>query len=359
MTPLIRRETVSRINIAAWVAALVGVVAAIIGFFTDRTGFFRAYLVGFAFLMNVSPGCLLMLMVYYATGGQWGKPVLPFLKLGARLVVLVAVLFIPLLFGLPTLYVWAQPDAVKADPLLQHQSVFLNPTFFVLRAVIYFVVWSFLAWRLTRSGAPSRTTAILGLVVYFPLATLATVDWFMSLEPHWYSTIYGFLFLSSQALTAFAFGIVLLTLRPLSAHRGVEEQTRLDIGNILLTALLTWVYMTFIQFLVIWSGDLSQEIPWYLERVAGGWSVVVLVLLILDGLLPFLLLLSRRIKQHVKSLSLVALLILIAQFIYVYWLIRPAFATSLSWLDIVIPIGIFGIWMAVFLRRLPQIRESP
>jgi hypothetical protein len=358
MTPIISHKTVSRINIAVLVVALVGVVAALIGFFTDRTGFFRAYLVGFAFLMNVSLGCLFMLMIYYATGGQWGRPVLPFLKLGARLVILVAILFIPLLFGLPTLYVWAQPDAVKADPLLQHQSVFLNPAFFILRAVIYFAVWAFLAWRLTRSAAPSRTTAMIGLVVYFPLATLAAVDWFMSLEPHWYSTIYGFLFLSSQALTAFAFGIVLLTLQPTSTYDGIQEQTRLDIGNILLTALLTWVYMTFIQFLVIWSGDLLQEISWYLERVAGGWSVVVLVLLILDGLLPFLLLLSRRIKQHIKSLSLVALLILVAQFVYIYWLIRPAFATSLGWLDILIPIGVFGVWMAVFLRRLPQVIES-
>ncbi len=360
MTTLTRAQSLNRIRNIAAVIGLIAVVAAVIGLLTDRTAFFHAYLIGFAFVAVVSLGCLFMLMINHVTGGHWSIPLHSFLEVGAQLVVVTAILFIPIVFGLPLLYPWAQPERVSADPLLQHQSIFLNPTFFVIRAVIYFAVWIALAWRMTRPDTPKRTTAVIGLVIYFPLATLAAIDWFMSLEPHWYSTIYGVLFLASQALSAYAFVIVLLLFLPTPSPEASDQQTRQDLGNVLLTILITASYLQFMQFLVIWAGDLPDETSWYLARTAGGWSWVALLLIGLNIVVPFLLLLSRRIKSRIRSLALVALLMLIAQYIYVYWLILPAFnanGATVDWLAIILPLGIIAIWIAAFTSRSRALME--
>jgi hypothetical protein len=353
MTTLTRAQSLTRIRTIAGIVGVIGIIAAVIGLLADRTAFFQAYLVGFAFVALISLGCLFLLMINHVTGGHWSIPVQESLESGAQLIVVTALLFIPILFGLPVLYPWAQPNTVSADPLLQHLSPFLNPTFFVIRALIYFAVWIILAWRMTRPDTPKRTTAIIGLVLYFPLATLAAIDWFMSLEPHWYSTIYGVLFLASQALTAYAFVIGLLILTPSPAPEVSEQQLRQDLGNVLLTILITVSYLQFMQFLVIWSGDLPDEITWYLARTAGGWSLIALALIVFDIVVPFVLLLSRTIKRQIRSLALVALLILMGQFAYTYWLILPAFnGAAIDGLALVLPIGMSGLWIAAFVIRL-------
>jgi hypothetical protein len=184
----------------------------------------------------------------------------------------------------------------------------------------------------------------------------------MSLEPHWYSTIYGVLFLAGQALTAYIFVLVLLLLLPTPSPEESEHQTRQDLGNVLLTILITWVYLMFMQFLVIWAGDLPEETSWYLARGAGGWSFVALLLVILDVIVPFVLLLSSRIKSRIRSLALVALLMLVSQFVYAYWLILPAFNSSgaaVNGVALLLPAGICGIWMAAFSYRLQSLRGSP
>jgi len=361
MTTLTRMDSLTRIRTIALVVGVIGVLVAIIGVITDSATFFQAYLVGFAFVAEISLGCLFMLMVNYVTGGHWGIPLRSFLKAGAQLIVAMAILFIPILFGLPLLYPWARPATISADPLLQHQSPFLNPLFFVVRAAIYFAVWIFVAWRMTRPGTPRRTTAIIGLIVHFPLSTLAAIDWFMSLEPHWYSTIYGVLFLAGQALTAYTFVLVLLMLLPTPSPEESEHQTRQDLGNVLLTILITWVYLMFMEFLVIWAGDLPEETSWYLARGAGGWTFVALLLLVLGVIVPFVLLLSSRIKSRIRSLALVALLMLVAQFVYAYWLILPAFNPSgatVNGIALLLPAGICAIWMAAFTYRLRSLREG-
>ncbi len=361
MTTLTRTDSLTRIRTIAFIVGVIGIAAAVIGALTDRATFFQAYLVGFALVAEVSLGCLFLLMINHVTGGHWGIPLRGFLEAGAQLIVVTAILFIPILFGLPLLYPWAQPETVNADPLLQHQSAFLNPTFFIARSVVYFAVWIFLAWRMTRPDAPKRTTAIIGLVLHFPLATLAAVDWFMSLEPHWYSTIYGVLFLATQALTTYAFVIVLLRLLPAPSPEESDRQTRQDLGNVLLTILIATTYLQFMQFLVIWAGDLPEEISWYRARVAGGWSWVALILIILNIVVPFVLLLSRGIKSHILSLAPVAFLILTAQFVYAYWLILPAFNPSgatVDLLSLILPVGIGGIWMAAFIYRLQSMLEG-
>ncbi len=201
--------------------------------------------------------------------------------------------------------------------------------------------------------------SIVGLILHFPLMTLASIDWFMSLEPDWYSTIYGVVMLATQALTAFAFVTIVLALTSWDDPE-TKLQTRLDFGNILLTILVTWIYLNFIQFLVIWAGDLVEEITWYLARSAGGWKWVALVLIVFNGAVPFVLLLANGIKSHTRRLAWVALLLMVAQLVFTYWLILPSFDPSgsgVGWLDLVLPVGIVGIWLAVFFVRLPPILE--
>ncbi len=356
MTTLTRSETVSRLRRAALVVGAIGIVAAIVGVLTDPTAFLRAYLVGFAFVASLSLGSLFMLMLNYVTGGLWGGLLRRYFEIGAQLNVVVAILFIPILLGLPQLYPWAQPETVAADPLLQHQSAFLNPTFFTVRAVIYFAVWFFLSWRITRPN-PKRSMAIFGVILHFPLATFAAIDWFMSLEPHWYSTIYGVVFLATQALTAYTFALIMLRFMRASATENSERQTRQDLGNVLLVILIVTIYLQFMQFLVIWAGDLPDEISWYLARTAGGWLWIALLLILLDVVVPFLFLLSFRVKNSISRLSLVALLMLAMQFVYAYWLILPAFGSAVSWIDFILPAGMAGVWFAAFIYRLPAVRE--
>ena len=361
MTTLTSTEPFTRVRNIALIVGLIGAVAAIIGILTDSDTFFRAYLIGFTFIAHVSLGCLFLLMAHYMTGGRWGLLIRPYLEVGAQLIVVTAVLFIPILFGLARLYPWAQPETVSADALLSHQSPFLNPLFFGLRAVIYFAIWIFIAWRITRPSGSKRVIAVIGLILHFPLATLAAIDWFMSLEPHWSSTIYGAVFLGSQTFMACVFAVVVLTLMPVSSPSRSDRQTRQDLGNILLVILIAWVYLNFMQYLVIWAADLPEEISWFLARSAGGWSVVALVLILANVVVPFLLLLSSRIKSEFHSLSLVALLLLVAQLGYVYWLIAPAFNPSgatVGWLELILPIGIGGIWVAAFAARLQIVGQG-
>ena len=358
MTTLTRNESLFRARQVTLVVAVFGVVIAVLELLIDSTAFFRAYLVGFAFVASLSLGCLFMLMINYVTGGHWGRPLRRVFEVGAQSIWVTALLFIPLLIGLAQLYPWAQQSTVSTDPLLQHQSALMNPAFFVLRSVIYFAVWILLGWRMTRPDTEKRKTAIIGLILHFPLATMAAVDWFMSLEPHWYSTLYGVLFLATQALTAYAFALSFLLLVPTPAPEVSEQQTRQDLGNVLLTVLIASIYLEFMQFLVIWAGDLPEEISWYLARMAGGWSWIVLILIGLNIVVPFVLLLSIRLKNRIPRLALVALLMLIMQFLYAYWLVRPAFGPTIGWIDLVLPLGISAVWLAVFIYRLQTVREG-
>ncbi len=359
-TTLTRPETLARARSGALIVGLIGMVAGVIGVLTDSTAFFHAYLVGFGFVASLSLGCLFMLMIQHVTRSLWGNALRPLLELGAQMIVVTALLFIPILLGLATIYPWAQPEIVSADPLLQHKSAFLNPTFFTIRAVVYFAVWLILAWLLTRrSGSRRREISIVGLILHFPLMTLASIDWFMSLEPDWYSTIYGVIWLSSEALAAFAFVIVVLALTQ-RVEAETKTQTRLDFGNILLVILVVWIYMNFIQYLVIWAGDLVEEIGWYLARSAGGWWWVALALLLFNGAVPFVLLLSNWIKRDTRRLAGVALLLLAAQLVFTYWLILPAFDASgagFGWQDAIVPVGIVGIWVAAYFVRLAPVLE--
>ena len=360
---------VERARLVALAIGALSLALCAFGGIRNPAQFFRSYLVAYVFWSGIALGCAAIVMMHHLVGGGWGFVIRRLLEAGTRTFLLLAALFVPLLFGLSRLYRWAQPAAVAADPLLQYKAPYLNPKFFIARAVIYFAVWILLAYFLNkwsfeqdRTADPALATrleALSGpvLILYGLTVTFASVDWGMSLEPHWFSTIYGMLFMMVQALAAMAFVIVVVMLlaqtEPLA--RVVLPAQLNDLGNLLLTFVMLWAYLAFSQFLIIWSGNLREEIPWYLRRATGGWALVAVILIVLHFAVPFFLLLQRTVKRRVRVLGAVAAGLILMSLVDVYWLIVPGFGESeprLHWMDVLAPIGIGGIWIAAFLWQL-------
>jgi hypothetical protein len=352
--------------------AVIGLVLYFLGGLPGPVQFFLSYLVAYNFWLEVALGSLVILMLQYVTGGAWGFVIRRVLESGTRTLLLLAVLFIPILLGMRFLYEWAQPDLVAASENLRHKRPYLNVPFFIIRAILYFVIWLALTFFLNRwsalwdrdeqSGSPRRFRVLSapGLVLYGITITFASIDWVMSLEPDWYSTIYPVLFGLSQVLAAFAFAIavfvLLATRRPLIdvIHPGLMR----DLGNMLLAFVMFWAYLAVSQFLLIWIADLPEEIPWYLRRTRAGWQWLGILLIVAHFAVPFVLLLSRDIKENRRSLIYVALLILVMRFLDLLWWIEPAYPHSgqyFFWLlDVAALVGLGGVWSWWFLRQLQQ-----
>jgi len=349
-----------------------GVIASIVGFFADGPNqFYRSYLWSYMIVVGLSLGPLAWLMLQYVTGGAWGVVIRRPCEAAARTLPLTAVMFLPIFIGINNLYPWAHAAAVAKDPLLQHKAPYLNLPFFLIRTVIYIGGWLFLSWffnrwsdREDRDGArpAHRKMAALagpGLLFWGFTVTFMSVDWVLSTDPKWFSTIFGLLFIASQGLTSMAFLIALMVLlyhrKPMS---DVLTQRHLhDLGKFLLALVMVWAYFSFSQFLIIWAGNLPEEIPWYMVRLNNGWEYVGLLLVLGHFALPFALLLSRDLKRNFKLLAGIAVFILFMRFVDVYWLVTPTFRKEgfrLSPLDLTIPIGLVALWLAYFLTQLEK-----
>jgi hypothetical protein len=353
-------------------ALAVGFIALLVcagGALIQPQPFFSAYLSAYIFWVGIPVGCLALLMLHHLVGGRWGFMIQRVLEAAIQTLPLMALLFIPLLFGLSDLYPWARAEVVAADPLLQQKAAYLNIPFFVARAVVYFAIWIVLGhllvkWSLEqdRTADPTLTPRLQklsgpGLVLYGLTVTFSAIDWVMSLEPKWYSTIFGMIFMVSDGLAALAFVIVVSDLiknePPLA--RVISADRFHDLGNLLLALVMLWAYMHFSQFLLIWSENLAEEIPWYLHRFNGGWEWVALALVLFLFALPFVLLLSRTTKRSAVILARVASVILFMHWLSVLWMVAPSFYPGrfhIHWMDIVAPIGIGAVWLGAFLGYL-------
>jgi hypothetical protein len=361
----------ARLQNRAGIVALVGLAAGAFGAFTNLDQFFRSWLIGFLFCLGLALGSLALLMLQHLSGGQWGLVSRRVFEASTRTIPFMALLFIPVLLGMEELFLWARPEAVQADAILQSKAPYLNVKFFIARALVYFVVWLFCSTLLNRWSAEQdrglaqthadsvrfRVVSAPGLLAYVLTMTFASVDWVMSLDPHWYSTIFGLLAVAGQGLAALALTIAVLALIFPSGALGEYVTTRHfhDLGKLLLAFVMLWAYLSFSQFLIIWSGNLPEEIPWYLERMRGGWGVIALVLVVGHFALPFVLLLSRDLKKHAGLLAKVALMVLAARLVDLIWLVAPVFehhGFPVHWMDFAIPVGLLGAWLFVFTRQL-------
>ena len=359
-------------------AAIAGLAVGGLGAFLQPSQFLPSWLMGFVFVTGLSLGCLALLMVQHSTGGAWGLVSRRIFEAGSRLLPLCALLFIPIALFTPSLYMWARPEAVAADEILRHKAPYLNTPFFIVRTVIYFAFWIACAMLLTRwSVQQDRGEAAVtehdtrrfrvisgpGLVLYVLFMSLAAVDWLMSLDPHWYSTIFGFIMIAGQALQGLAFTVAVLAM--LVRREPMTHVLRAshfhDLGKLLFAFTMLWAYFSFSQYLIIWAGNLPEEIPWYMERLTHGWKPVSALIVAGHFALPFCLLLSADLKKRPHALAFVACFIIAMRLVDVIWLVGPTFnhgAVPVSLANVGIPIGLGGLWVFLFamqLRKYPLV----
>jgi hypothetical protein len=371
---------VQRIALIVGIAGfLLAVVGGLLGGFNQ---FFQSYLVSYVDWIGLSLGSLAILMLHFVGGGRWAGTIRRILEASTKTIWLMALLFIPIalgpvLFGVGNLYSWANPAAVAADPNLQYKSFYLNPGFFILRAVVMFAIWFLVVYFLARwsrqeeNGDPlarrkEGRLSSAGLILYFITVTIAAFDWIMSVFPSWNSSIFGLLIAASQALASMGFALVILPQMP-GFHAGEMDphsiKTKLlrDLGALELTFVVLWAYLSFFQLLIIWAGNIPQETAWYATRISNGWLPVALLIALVQFILPFLALIPMRVRSNLGLLNLIALIILVINWVNYYWIIIPAFypAFHISWVDIVMPIGMGGLWIAAFLYHLKRRSLQP
>lgn len=347
----------------------IGVLGMLIGALNSPDRFYASYLFGYAFWVGLSLGCLALLMLHHLVSGAWGFVIQRVVEAGVRTLPFMALLFIPIYFGMERLYPWTDPGLIAESHAIHHKSVYLNVPFFIGRTVLYFAFWIAAALLLskwsraqdkTAEGGLTKTMRMFsgpGMALLILTVTFASIDWMMSLDPEWFSSIYGVMVLVGDVLGSLSLSIILIRLLALRKPL-VEILTPRHyhhLGNLLLAFTVLWAYLAFSQFLITWSGNLPEDNSWYLRRIGHGWSTVAILLLIGHFFIPFILLLLRRTKRVIRSLSIVAGGILIMRLVDVFWLIKPAFSPdgiSISALDVLAPIGIGGLWVALFVSQL-------
>jgi hypothetical protein len=342
--------------------------------------FFRAYLLGFMAWLGVTLGSMAILMIRHLTGGGWGMVIRRIMGAAMRCIPLMALLFIPLLFGLPRLYVWARPlDSIPDAHLRQHLEVltktYLSVQGFIIRAILYFAIWNLLSFLLTRwsveqdrpgardNSARFKAVSGPGLILYGFTISFAAIDWVMSIDPSWISTIYGLLILIGEVLSAMCFAIVveriLVNYKPMSEL--LKPDYVQDHGKWMMVFIMMWAYFSFSQWLIIWAGNLPEEITWYMTRLSGGWAYVGLWLVVFHFAVPFVLLLSRPFKRDIRRLVWLAIWLMLMRYVDLLWMIEPNFSARVhvTLADVVVPVAMGGLWLAYFFRNLSSLPLLP
>jgi len=363
-------ESVSRLQQRALIAGVVGLAACIFGAIKTPADFFHSYLVAFMFILGLTLGSLGLLMLQHLTGGQWGIVIRRPLESATRVIPVVLLLFAPIVIGMKHLYgAWLNAPASGEGALSEFQKTYLTSNGFLIRAVIYFAIWMLLVFLFNRWSKEQdvnredralrrrlKMVAGPGIILYVFIMTLAAVDWVMSLSPHWASTIYGFLFVVGQLISAMSLMIaviVLLSRTPPMAGL-IHERHLHDLGKLLLAFVMLWAYFGFSQLLIIWSGNLPEEIVFFRSRLYGSWGVVSVIVLVFHFFVPFFLLLSRDLKRNARLLPKVAMWLIFMRIVDLFRLSRPEFTPNAvpSWLDFAAIIALGGIWLAVFAANL-------
>jgi len=365
------------------IGAAASVIAVGIGC-TNPTVFMRGYLISYMDWLGVCLGSMVILMIRHLTGGGWGMVIRRILGASMRTVPLMAALFVPLaIFGLPRLYPWAMPLESVQDPTirehLEHNKFvlngYLNTRGFILRAILYFAIWFVLVYLLSKwskeqnsppmrdNSARFKVVAGPGIILYAFTISFAAIDWVMSLDPSWISTIYGLLFVAGELIVALGFAIVveriLYRYKPMSVL--LRPDFVQDHGKFMLTFIMVWAYFSFSQWLIIWAGNLPTEITWYMRRLHGGWGFVGLFLVLFHFAIPFGILLSRPFKRDITKLVWLAAWMLVARYVDLFWMVEPNFSATftVTWADLLIPFGMGGLWIAYFCRNLASLPLLP
>jgi hypothetical protein len=374
--PEVVRKISQRSLVVGGIFAVISVVLAL----KEPDEFYRAYLLGFMCWLGVALGSMAILMIRHLTGGGWGTVIRRILGAAMRTLPLLFVLFIPIFFGIHRLYIWAQPlgnvqDKHLREHLEQITQTYLTVNGFIIRAVFYFAIWNLLSFLLSmwskqtdRPNAPDnsgRFKAVSGpgLILYGFTISFAAIDWIMSIDPSWISTIFGLIVLIGEVLSAMCFAVVVE--RILFNYKPMSEMLTPDFvhdhGKWMLAFTMVWAYFNFSQWLIIWAGNLPAEITFYLRRLNGGWGWIGLMLVLFHFVIPFTILLSRPFKRDIRRLVWVAVLLMLMGYVDLFWIIEPNFSKNLTvtLADVVVPIAIGGIWLWYFFRNLAELPLLP
>jgi len=371
-------ESIARLQQRALVVGAVGLLLSLLALFRSPAQFFHSYLIAFLFVLGLSLGSMGLLMLQHMTSGHWGIVMRRPLEAATRTLWLVALFFVPIIFGMKYLYgAWLNAPASGEGALSNFQKTYLTPQNFVIRAVIYFAVWLLLVFALNRwsrrqdvdrtDRALRRKFKLLsgpGIILYVFGIGFASMDWAMSLSPKWFSTIYGFIFVVGEVISSLCLIIAILVLLaktpPMSGL--IQPRHLHDIGKLLLAFLMLWAYFSFSQLLIIWSGNQPEEISFYRSRLYGSWGVVAVIVLIFHFFTPFFLLLSANLKRNAGKLTSVAFLLVVMRLVDLFWTTRPEFeplSAYPSWVDVAVPLALVGFWLAVFAWNLKAMPLLP
>lgn len=357
-------------RISGFIGAL-GVLLCVAAFFWNRAEFYQSYLFAFLYWGGFSIGGLGILVLNHTVGGRWGVTARRFLEAAMRTLPLMLLLFIILLFGLNQIYPWMHISSLPepARGIVYHKRGYLNVPFFIVRTLIYFAVWLFWGLRLYRmsdrqdaTGDPSlrermRRFSAPGCLIVTLTATFAYIDWILSADAVFFSTIYGAMILFGDVLQTFALVILVMILASRRDRFGgrVNPVVLHDLGNMMFTFTIFWTYLSVSQLIIVWPADLPQEIQWYQARVRGGWTVIAAMISLVMFAIPFLAMLSQARKRNPIRLMRVAIWILAARIVDMFWIVEPTFRThgfAIYWTDFAAFIAIGGIWIYVFLGQL-------
>jgi hypothetical protein len=372
--PRMKRRALRRVRLRGLLIGILAGLVCLLAAFSEPVQLLRSYLLAFLYWVSLSLGCLAIVMLSHLSPGGWSVMLRRPLEAGGRTVLTMAVLFVPILAGVRLLYPWAASDEGEAgDPGghadLGAKEAYLNVPFFTVRAIVFLALWAAAAHFLSRMSRAQdatrdpeaarrlRKASAVWLVVYAVTMTFASIDWMMSLQPHWWSTIYGVYVIGGQGLSAMAFGTVAALWIARSSRPRFPLQTRHlhDFGKMLLAFVMLWTYFALSQLIIVWSGNQPEDIPFYLDRRGGGFLWVSVALAVLHFALPFLLLLSRDVKRDARTLAFVAGLVLVMRWVDFYWLVAPAWShgkVSFHWQDPVAFLAVGGAWAATFAWQL-------
>jgi hypothetical protein len=371
MTPAVEnlRDNFRRVQRRALAVAVVAAVVSAIGAAIDPTQFLRSYLLAYLFVLAFPLGSFAIVHLHHLTGGSWGFTIRRLLEGAMRTLPWMAIAFVPIAVGLDAIYPWTDPELVAANEIVQHRAPYLNAGFFLVRAAIYFAVWIALmllqlrlSARFDRRGDQvtlrrMRTLAGPALGLYALTMTFAAFDWCMSLEPDWSSTIFGIVMIVGQALTTMAFAVIVSTWLGQRApfDRWMSTQHFHDLGKLLFAFVMLWAYVNYSQYLIIWSGNLPEETSFYRHRMSPGWRAVAIVLIVFHFALPFLVLLSRKVKKSPRLLASLALFLIALRWVDLAWIVAPSYRPgvfALHWLDLAVAVGLFAAWIALYVAQL-------
>lgn len=346
-----------RLMTVAAVCAIGGGAAAIVGWVIYPARFYAAWLSAFCYGLGFPLGALALLMIHDLTGGKWEAVARPPLESAAATMPLFIVLFLPIVAGLHDLYPWTRPEHFVAFA----NRWYLNLAFFGIRAGIYFAVWSFFAFvQLRRSHGDDAAPRVaqwasgIGLILLAFTATYASIDWMMSIEPDWYSSVYGMMVGAQWFIVALA--VVMLAIVFGAQRDGVAASSfrrhLANLATILLAVDIFWGYTAYSQWLIIWEENLHSEITWYLDRLSEGWRALVIVIIAIHLLIPLFTLVWSPAKRSPRLVGAICTLLLLADLLQVWWLVLPSLHIGFDWIDPVAVIALGGVWTCLFLWRL-------